>query len=195
MGVGLGCYCVPVGTGICTCTHIVNARSRQSTLHDFLGEVQAQYKRYQGLCTVTFEPESWVKLLVRIRESIEIVYITIVFVSVLVSFVLAVLSWLMLPGRLPGVVLSMHSNSLKLQCLGHYGKCRRQYNYVQKWRDAADTCKQQGACGVCAYRALVSPLHIRKGYSSCSVYLSVCACVSVTKLAATYRISLNSSRP
>ena len=30
----------------------------------------------------------WVKLLVRIRESIEIIYITIVFVSVLVGFII-----------------------------------------------------------------------------------------------------------
>ena len=36
----------------------------------------------------TVEPESWVKLLVRIRERIEIIYITIVFVSVLVCFVI-----------------------------------------------------------------------------------------------------------
>ena len=49
----------------------------------------AKYKRYWGLCTV--EPESRVKLLVRIRERIEIVYITIVFVSVLVGFVIIVI--------------------------------------------------------------------------------------------------------
>ena len=50
------------------------------------------YKRYQDLvCTV--EPEIWVKLLIRIRERIEmmIVYITIIFVSVLVGFIIAVL--------------------------------------------------------------------------------------------------------
>ena len=43
----------------------------------------------KGLCTD--EPESWVKLLllVRIRERIDIVYITIVFVSVLVGYVIA----------------------------------------------------------------------------------------------------------
>ena len=47
----------------------------------------AKYKRYLGLCTV--EPESWVKLLIRIRERIEILHITIVFVSVIVGFFIA----------------------------------------------------------------------------------------------------------
>ena len=60
----------------------------------------AKYKRYKGVCTV--EPESWVKLLVRIRENIEVVYITIIFVRVLVGFVIAALSWLKLPGCSPG---------------------------------------------------------------------------------------------
>ena len=41
------------------------------------------------------------KLLVRIIERIEIFYIIIVFVSVLVSFVIAALSWLTLPGYFP----------------------------------------------------------------------------------------------
>ena len=50
---------------------------------------QTKYKRYmyKGLCTV--EPESRVKLFIRNRERINIVYITIVFVSVLVGFVIA----------------------------------------------------------------------------------------------------------
>ena len=54
---------------------------------------QVKYKRYQGLCTV--EPESWVKLLVRTRERIESVYITIVFVSVLVGFIITHVAWVL----------------------------------------------------------------------------------------------------
>ena len=39
----------------------------------------------------TVEPESqWVKLLVRIRERVKIIYITIIFISVLVGFIIAV---------------------------------------------------------------------------------------------------------
>ena len=60
--------------------------------HDFLGKVQ----EIQGPMSV--ELESWVKLLIRIRERIEIVYI---FVSVLIGFIIAMLSWLTLPGCLP----------------------------------------------------------------------------------------------
>ena len=60
----------------------------------------AKYKRYQGLRTV--EPESQVKLLVRIRERTEIIYITIVFVSVFIGFIIAASSWLTLPGHFPG---------------------------------------------------------------------------------------------
>ena len=59
--------------------------------------VKAKYKRYKGLCKV--EPESWVKLLVRIRDRIEIVYTTIIFVSILVGFVIAALSWLWVIAR------------------------------------------------------------------------------------------------
>ena len=50
-------------------------------------KIQLKYKRYKGLCTD--EPESWVKLLIRIRERIEVLHITIVFVSVIVGFVIA----------------------------------------------------------------------------------------------------------
>ena len=46
----------------------------------------AKYKRYKGLCIV--KPEGWVKLLIRIRERIKIVYITIVFISALVGFII-----------------------------------------------------------------------------------------------------------
>ena len=47
-----------------------------------------RYKERTVLYTV--EPESWVKLLVRIRERIMTVCITIIFVSVLFGFVMAV---------------------------------------------------------------------------------------------------------
>ena len=75
-------------------------------MHDFL----AKYKRCKErtvLCTV--EPESLVKLLVRISERIKIIYITIIFVSSLVPrplymikyrWALAALSWLTLLGCL-----------------------------------------------------------------------------------------------
>ena len=48
------------------------------------------YKERTVLYTV--EPESWVKLLVRIRERIMTVCITIIFVSVLFGFVMAVVN-------------------------------------------------------------------------------------------------------
>ena len=46
--------------------------------------------------------------------------------------------------------------------------------------------QMHGACGVCAFRALVNPRHIRKGYGSHLVCVCVCVCVSVTELAAAY---------
>ena len=68
------------------------------------------------------------KLLVRIKEKIEIVYITIVFVSVLVGFVVAVILahviWALAPG-----VGAFHSNSQN-SYMGAYpgvGACSGQY--------------------------------------------------------------------
>ena len=64
--------------------------SHMHTLYRVCCMTFAKYKRCQGLCT-TVEPESWVKLLVKIRERVEIIYIIIVFVSVLIGFVIAVI--------------------------------------------------------------------------------------------------------
>ena len=49
------------------------------------------YKRYKEITVLhvcTVEPDSWLKLLVSIRERKNIIYITITFVSVLVSFII-----------------------------------------------------------------------------------------------------------
>ena len=69
--------------GMCAHAHAHNMH----TLYRARCMTFAKYKRYYDLCTV--EPESWVKLLIRIRERSEIVYITIVFLSVLIGFVIA----------------------------------------------------------------------------------------------------------
>ena len=83
------------------------------------------------------EPESWVKLLIRIRERIKIVYVTIAFISVLVGFVIAVIlahiTWV---ATCPGVG-TFHSNSQNSYmgacpgvgtCPGHYGiKCDQEH--------------------------------------------------------------------
>ena len=103
-------------------------------MHDFIGKVQ---EIHVHVISCTVEPESWVKLLVRIRGRIEIVYINIVFVSALVDFAIAVLSWLMLPGpgRLPGSRRFPFEQPKKLHvwalarewvlaCPGHYGNTK-----------------------------------------------------------------------
>ena len=80
--------------GTCTCTYA----------HSYIEHVAWLFRQitWDTRTYGTIEPESWLKLLFRIRERIDIVYIIIIFVSVLVGFVIAPLSWLMLPGHLPG---------------------------------------------------------------------------------------------
>ena len=74
------------------------------------------------------------KLLIRIRERIEIVYITIVFISVLVSFVitaiLAHVNWtlaqewaLSSQNSYMGIYLGMGA------CLGHYGMGKKSFPF------------------------------------------------------------------
>ena len=73
---------------VLACQVRVRMRTHMHTLYRARCMIfQAKYERYYGLCTV--EPESWVKLLVRIRKRIKIIYITIVFVSVLIGFIIA----------------------------------------------------------------------------------------------------------
>ena len=70
-----------------TCAHV--RAHNMHTLYRARCMTFAKYKRCYNLCTI--EPESWVKPLIRIRERIEIVYITIVFLSVLIGFVITVI--------------------------------------------------------------------------------------------------------
>ena len=105
MGVALVCQ-----VRVCTCRHMQALyRARCMTF-------QAKYKRYQ-------ESESWVKLLVRIRREIEIIYITIVFVGVLVGFVIAAIlaqvTWV-LSVRTAKTVTWTLTWEWVLACLGHY---------------------------------------------------------------------------